>query len=202
MQPFVYEVDEENIEMENRHGLLFVGGFHHTPNVDGIKWFLQNVYSKILAKRKDIPLVICGSNPSEELVKFIDNFKHELHTDNIVLTGYVKDEVLAEYYRHCRMVIAPLRFGAGVKGKVIEAMSFGSPVITTEYGSQGIYNYSQRTEDISGILISSLENFEEVLLQNYDDIMSLKMMSILNKEYIKKHYSKQTAIDFIKTIME
>lgn len=195
MQPFVYEPDIENIKMEKRHGLLFVGGFHHTPNIDAVQWFLQNVYNKIIAKRKDIPFVICGSNPPEDLVKFIDIFKHELHFDDIVLTGYVNDEVLAQYYRHCRMVIAPLRFGGGVKGKVIEAMSFGCPIITTQYGVQGI-------KELSGIASVNLENFGNELLQYYDNIKDLEIMSKLGKSYIKEHYSKQTAIDFVKQIME
>ena len=195
LQPFIYEPDIENIRMEDRHGLLFVGGFNHSPNADAIEWFLQNVYNQIATKHKDIPLVICGSNPPEQLIKFVDIFQHENHIKNIIITGYVKDEVLAEHYRHCRMVIAPLRFGAGVKGKVIEAMSFGCPVITTQYGIQGL-------GENNGIAVSNLENFKNRLLELYDDLETLKVMSKLGKKYIVEHYSKQSAIDFIKIIME
>ena len=88
-----------------------------------IKWFLENVYPNIVKKYPNIVSHIAGSYPPEELVK--------MGNKNIIIEGFVTDEILKELYNNARLVVVPLRYGAGIKGKVIEAMKMGTPVITT-----------------------------------------------------------------------
>src|SRR5699024_6752492 len=97
-----------------RAGLLFVGQFRHQPNVDGMIWFLQTIFAKLLEMNPDVTCTIVGSHPPSSIRSF--------QSENVKITGYVSDQVLAEQYRTTRLVIAPLRFGAGAKGKVVEAM--------------------------------------------------------------------------------
>jgi len=110
--------------------LLFVGGFRHQPNVDGILWFCDKVAP--LLREAEIPFVlkVVGSNPNETVMALAE--------PDIDIVGFVSDETLDALYRESDIVVAPLRYGAGVKGKVVEAMARGAPVVTTEVGAQGI----------------------------------------------------------------
>ncbi len=112
---------------EGRRDLLFVGSMH-TPNTDAILYFAKEVMPDLITKLPDIKFYVVGSNPPKEILA--------LNSDNIVVTGFVKD--LLPYFEKCRIYIAPLRYGAGVKGKIIEAMNYGMPVITTSIGAEGL----------------------------------------------------------------
>lgn len=114
--------------------LLFVGGFGHPPNVDAAVWFCETVMPLLRGRRK-VRLSIAGSRPPKEVIG--------LEQEDVNVLGFVSDERLRSLYREATMAIAPLRYGAGVKGKVIEAMARGLPVVTTSIGAQGIPGASQ-----------------------------------------------------------
>lgn len=110
--------------------LLFVGGFRHQPNIDGIVWFCETVVPLLRAANIGFDLKVVGSNANETIMA--------LATNDIDVLGFVSDETLEALYRETDIVIAPLRYGAGVKGKVVEAVAHGVPVVTTDIGAQGI----------------------------------------------------------------
>jgi GT2 family glycosyltransferase len=110
--------------------LLFVGGFRHRPNVDGILWFVHEVWPRIVASIPGCRLWIAGSSPPAEIM--------ELAGPGIAVTGFLPDEALRELYEAAQVAIVPLRFGGGVKGKVIEALSYGTPLVATSTGMQGL----------------------------------------------------------------
>lgn len=115
---------------KGRSGILFVAGFGHPPNVDAAKWLVQDIMPLVRASMPGVHLWLVGSNPTAEVQR--------LAADDITVTGYVTDEQLLEYYRIARVAIVPLRFGAGVKSKVVEAMNYGLPLVTTPVGAQGL----------------------------------------------------------------
>lgn len=117
-------------EFADRKDLLFVGGFNHAPNYDGILWFLNEVFEHIKQRIPDIRLYIVGSNPPDEL--------KARASDEVIVTGFVTDEELEKYYNDSRVVVVPLRYGAGVKGKVVEALYYQVPIITTSIGAEGL----------------------------------------------------------------
>jgi|GEM_PF-231180 len=117
-------------ELSKRSDILFVAGFGHPPNVDGALWFVREVLPLVREVYPDITLTLAGSKPTEEVLA--------LSSDRIRVTGFVSDEVLESLYRSARVAIAPLRFGGGMKGKVLEAMRYGLPLVTTSVGLQGL----------------------------------------------------------------
>ena len=133
----------------DRKGLIFVGGFSHTPNYVGIKWFLENMWNDVKEKMPDIELYIVGSKTPEDIKLY------EQKDTNIHVLGFLSDEDLNELYNKIRVVIAPLTFGAGVKGKIIESIANGLPVVTTPVGAEGII-------DSDGILMVSSDETEFV----------------------------------------
>jgi glycosyltransferase involved in cell wall biosynthesis len=122
--------DPEELTAQKRSGLFFVGGFNHRPNVSGVLWFVETVLPRLLAVHPDIVFTVAGSHPPESI--------RSLASANVVVTGHVTDEELARHYRAARVAVAPLLFGAGMKGKVVEAMHFGLPIVTTSTGAQGL----------------------------------------------------------------
>ena len=128
LMPNVHDVVPTEKGFDQRKDLLFVGGFNHTPNVDAMIYFCNDIFPKVKEKIPEIKLWIVGSNPSDE-VKALAN-------ESVIVTGWVKDT--KPYLDQSRISIAPLRYGAGMKGKVGEAMSHGLPVITTSVGSEGM----------------------------------------------------------------
>jgi glycosyltransferase involved in cell wall biosynthesis len=113
--------------------LLFVGNFGHLPNVDAAIWLVDEIWPSISKLMPEAKLVIAGSAPPASLRRRVQRSKL-----GITLTGWVSKQRLDALYRESRAVIVPLRFGAGVKHKVVSAVVRGCPVVTTEIGLQGL----------------------------------------------------------------
>ena len=123
-------IDGADSVLAERQGLLFVAGFGHPPNVDAAYWLVEKILPRIRERIPLVPLQLVGSNPTAEV--------EALACDGIRVTGYVDDSALLSLYQSSRVVVAPLRFGAGVKLKVLEAMAHGVPIVTTSVGAQGL----------------------------------------------------------------
>lgn len=124
------------VPFEERNLVTFVGGYNHSPNVDGVLWFASEIWPAVRARLPEAVLAVIGSNAPPSIM--------ELHgRDGITVAGCVSDEELEWYYGRSKTVIAPLRYGAGVKGKVIEAVARGVPVVTTSVGAEGIRDWAE-----------------------------------------------------------
>jgi glycosyltransferase involved in cell wall biosynthesis/SAM-dependent methyltransferase len=111
-----------------RNSALFVGGFAHSPNTDAVLFFCREVLPLVRRVLPDLSVTVVGAHPPKEVV--------ELGRDSVVIAGWVP-EVRPYLESHC-VAIAPLRFGAGMKGKVGEALAAGLPVVTTSVGAEGM----------------------------------------------------------------
>jgi GT2 family glycosyltransferase len=119
-----------NLRRSSSKQVIYVAGFRHPPNVDGLIWFVANVWPQVIAAVPEASLLVVGSFPPLEV--------RALGGPSITIAGYVTDEVLRFMYLSSAVSVVPLRYGAGVKGKVLEALSFGTLVVTTPTGVQGI----------------------------------------------------------------
>lgn len=167
--------------LTNRNGIMFIGGFMHRPNVDAVKWFVEEILPFIMKKLPNIIIYILGSNPP-------DSFP-ALQTENVKICGFVSDEALLEYYKRCRLSIVPLRYGAGIKGKVVEAMANGIPIVTTSVGAEGIDN--------SGgflAIADDAQTFAEKIVTLYEDEVVLCEMVENAYTYIEKYFTPEYAL--------
>jgi O-antigen biosynthesis protein len=114
--------------IERRSELLFVGGFKHAPNADGLLWFVREIWPMVRASVIDAVLTVVGSSAPPEVLALDGR-------EGISICGYVP--TTDPYLDRAALSIAPLRYGAGMKGKVTEAMACGLPVVTTTVGAQG-----------------------------------------------------------------
>jgi len=161
--------------------IMFVGGFSHYPNVDGVLWFVEEVFPLILEKRPDIHFHIIGSKPPEEIIS-LD--KHP----NIHVVGYVTDDELRNYYELSRIAVVPLRFGAGVKGKVVEALYQQIPIVTTSVGAEGLKEAERYM-----IVADEARQFAIEVLSLYDDEERLQLLSEGGRRYCSKYFSREAA---------
>lgn len=110
-----------------RHSLVFVGNFRHHPNIDAIGWFVEEVMPLVRADVPGVSLAIAGGHAPRHV--------RALASDDIAVLGWLPD--VRELYNSARVAVAPLRYGAGMKGKIGEALSYGVPVVTTPVGAEG-----------------------------------------------------------------
>ncbi|MEQ7050306.1 glycosyltransferase [Paenibacillaceae sp. P-4] len=178
---FIYPTRYEHAsEFENRKHLLFVGGFNHKPNHDGVMWFINQIWPKIKEVHADIKFYIVGSNPPDDI--------KSLQSDDIIVTGYVTDEQLTNYYNICRVVVVPLRFGAGVKGKVVEAMYHQVPTVTTTIGAEGL-----EAVETSLRITDNEDMFAAATIDVYSDISKWNELSENSGRYIEEHFTEKAA---------
>lgn len=180
---YVYEEFLENLNKDfaKREGLLFVGGFAHPPNADAVLWFAKEVFPRI---RETLPVnfYVVGSKVTDEIKEL------EQPGNGIIVKGFVSEEELSELYRNCRIVVVPLRYGAGVKGKVVEAIYNGAPIVTTSVGSEGIPG----VEDVLVVKDAPAE-FADAVVTLYQNEAELLRLSEKTQEYIKDHFSVDAA---------
>ena len=113
--------------------LLFVGNFEHLPNLDAALWLLDELWPRIRERLGEAHLTIAGARPPASLIQRV----HACSGD-VTLTGWISEQRLQELYQCSRIVVVPLRFGAGVKHKVVAAIMQGCPIVTTDVGLQGL----------------------------------------------------------------
>ena len=159
-------------------------GSGHTPNIDGVLWFYNEVYPTIINKFPDIIWYIIGSNENDIIKR--------LESKNIKIQGYLSDEKLSLLYQKCRIAIAPLRFGAGVKGKIVEAAYNQIPIITTSIGAEGLDN----TTD-AFIAEDDPVKMSNIICELYTNFSKLKIMSDSGKQFIENFFSKNKAKEII-----
>lgn len=178
---YIYETLPSDIQKDfsQRKDLIFVGGFGHPPNTDAVLWFAKDVYPKIRKKYPDIKWHIVGGKVPEEIIK--------LQSEHIIVHGFVSDENLERLYRECRLAVVPLRYGAGVKGKVIEAAYYQIPLVTTTIGGEGIpHENCFAIED-------DAERMAELIIELYNDFGKLEAMSESGKYLIQNNYTLDAA---------
>ena len=181
---YIYENQYKNIEknFSKREGLIFVGGMHDT-NIDAVNWFSKEVYPLILDKYPDMIWYIATNNIYE--IKNIES-------KNIKILYKLSDEELHLYYQKARIAIAPLRFGAGVKGKVVEAAYNQIPMVTTSIGAEGLDKSIG-----SFVIVDSSEKMAEIICELYLDFPKLKKMSRSGKLLIYRYFSKKLAKEIL-----
>ncbi len=125
----VHDVIDEVPGPSDRANLLFVGGFQHPPNIDAVRYFAEAMWPNFRERYPEAKCFIIGSRMPKSLKDFGESAGLEM-------LGFVED--LVPYLQSCRVSISPLRYGAGVKGKVNQALSYGLPVVATSLSVEGM----------------------------------------------------------------
>lgn len=173
--PTIHALASRGKSFNEREGLLFIGNFNHQPNSDGIHYFMRDIFPRICVEIPQIRLYIVGSNCTDEIRAY--------DSEHVIVAGYVPN--VATFFEGCRVFIAPLRFGAGMKGKIGQAFSFGLPTVTTAIGAEGIGVRHGR----EALIADDPQAFAVEVITLYKDQRMWQTLSDNCYQYIGEHYS-------------
>jgi hypothetical protein len=171
---------------ERSKSAVFIGGYNHYPNVDAAKFVAHEIWPRVRLQDPEIELVIAGSNMPAEV--------KNLETQGIKTIGFVDD--LTGFFESARISLAPLRYGAGQKGKVLSSLSHDLPVICTPIAAEGIFSTMS-----SGIVISeNADDFADKVVYAANDESLWKMLSQEARSFA---LTRETSLlnDRLKTIL-
>ena len=163
-----------------RDGLLFVGGFRHPPNVDAVLWFAREVLPRIRAMRPTLEFHCVGGDVPHEIARLAE-------LPGIRIHGHVPD--LQPLLDGARVSIAPLRYGAGVKGKVNQAMAHGLPVVATTAAVEGMH--LRDGEDV--LVADDAAAFADSVLRLHGDEALWARLSANGRDNVARHFSLDAA---------
>ena len=162
-----------------RRDWLFIGGFQHRPNIDAVMFFLQEIYPLVSERLQDAKFYIIGDKVPPEIAA--------LATQRIIVAGLQRD--VRPFFNSVRLSVAPLRFGAGIKGKINQSMAFGVPVVATSLAVEGMGLIDH--EDV--LVADDPDDFARTIVELYE---SEELWNRLSKNGIKQTralYSTDTA---------
>jgi GT2 family glycosyltransferase/glycosyltransferase involved in cell wall biosynthesis len=160
-----------------RSDLMYIGGYGHPPNVDAVEYFVDAIWPKVSGKLPGVRFLIVGSNPPDAW--------QSRQWDGVELVGYAKD--LDTYLEHCRLSVVPLRYGAGIKGKIVTSMAGGLPVVTTRIGAEGI----GLEDGITALIADDPDEFAERVVALYTDTSLWYRLSENGMDFVAKRFSTE-----------
>lgn len=174
--PNVHAIEPFVAPPEDRSGIIFVGGFEHPPNAGAALRLVKEVMPVVWRKLGDVHVTIVGPNPPPEV--------QALAAPLIEVTGWVED--LGPLLDSARLMVAPLRYGAGLKGKVTQALAFGLPVVTTPIGAEGI-----ESPDKCILIAEDSQALAAHVIRAYGDDELWRCLSRGGQAFIAEHCSRE-----------
>jgi glycosyltransferase involved in cell wall biosynthesis len=172
ISPFSFIDNNSILKDKDEDMLLFVGSFSWYPNISAIDWFLDKCWPLIMKNRPSTKLLLVGSGSD----KYIKSKKHFYR--NVEATGFV--DKVSPFYERASLFILPMQTGAGIKIKLLEAISYGMPIISTKKGIEGI----------SEIVDDNKDGANFYMLAETPEEFSTKIAYILNNKILLKEISK------------
>jgi GT2 family glycosyltransferase len=163
-----------------RRDLVFVGGFRHPPNIDAVRWFVHEVFPLVRRRLPDIRFHCIGSHAPAAIEALAT-------LPGVIIHGHVPD--ITPYMDGCRIAVAPLRYGAGVKGKVNLSMAHGQPVVATRCAAEGMH----LVDGHDVLLADTAEAFAAAILRLHDDATLWNALSANGLDNVARHFSIDAA---------
>ncbi|CAM9240368.1 unnamed protein product, partial [Ectocarpus fasciculatus] len=164
---------------QNREHFCMIGNFRHAPNMDAVRWMKEALWAPIRARLPRARLHVFGSYPPREAMAL------SAPEDGFIVKGPVKDHF--KMLRKHRVNLAPLRFGAGIKGKISDGWWSGTPVVTTPVGAEGMHG----GELFGGIVADSAEGLVDAAVRLYSDEEQWRTAHALGARLMDRLYSEQ-----------
>lgn len=170
-----------------RAGLVFLAGFRHAPNLDAARFLLDKLMPLVRARLPDVVLTLVGDSPPEWLKERADQ--------QTVVTGYVPD--LQPYLQGARVALAPITWGAGIKGKICQAMVSGAPNVATGMAAEGM----DLVDGQDVLLADSPEEFAQAVVRAYEDQELWNRLSEGGRRWVGARHSKAVVAERLNTVM-
>ena len=178
---------EEPPGFDDRHQVLFIGAFAHSPNVDAVIYFVLEVLPLIVTRLPELEFVIVGSRPPEEV--------RALSGKNVEILGYVPD--IKPIFDRARVAVAPLRFGAGVKGKVNQTMAYGIPNVVSTIAAEGMH----LTHEHDAMIADQPASFADAVVRLWTSRPLWERISVNGRVNVGEHFSVESASRHIEELL-
>jgi len=166
---------------------MFVGGFRHPPNADAAVYFVAEIFPLIRRRLPGVKFHLLGSRAPEAVLK--------LACGDVLVHGYVRD--IAPYFNGCRLSVAPLRYGAGVKGKVIQSLCCGLPTV----GTPAAYEGMELADGRDMLEAATPEDFADAVAKLYSDKALWEKISANGLEAAGRLYSVEAALEKFRALL-
>jgi len=191
--PFVFNEDQlaqNNPIYDQRQNFISIGNFRHPPNWDCVLWLKQQIWPLIRKQLPKAELLICGAYPPPKATDLHDT------KSGFLVKGWVDDAI--HEMQSARVCLAPLRFGAGIKGKLAEAMLCGTPSVTTDIGIEGM-----ETElTWSGIVANEAQTIADAAVKLYQQANTWQTASDLGVKNAKALFEQVKHFDMLSNRMD
>ncbi len=176
----IHEVNGSAAGFGERSDLYFVGGYQHPPNIDAARWFVESIWPLVRERLPEVRFHLVGSKATDEVRALGE-------AEGVTFHGFV--ERLDPFLDRCRLSVAPLRYGAGVKGKVNQAMAHGQPVVATPAAVEGL-----NAVDGQDVLVAEdAASFADAVVRLYGDEALWNRLSENGLENVHRHFSREAA---------
>ncbi|HEV7893700.1 MAG TPA: glycosyltransferase [Pyrinomonadaceae bacterium] len=173
--PTIHPRRERGLPFEKREHILFVGNFRHRPNADAVHFYAREVLPRVRESLPNVELLLVGDNAPEEFAEY--------EGAGVRVLGYVPD--IEPVFARARVSAAPLRFGAGINGKIGEALAHGLPVVTTNIGAAGL----ALRDGEEALIADSPEDLAAATVRLYTDAALWRRLSEKGYEHVERHFS-------------
>lgn len=197
LEPTESSVIEELPTFEERKDFIFIGNFLHEPNWNAVQYLKETIWALIKKRLPEAVLKVYGAYPSQKVLQLHNN------KEGFLIMGRAIDA--KEVVKQARVVLAPLRFGAGIKGKLLEAMQCGTPSVTTTIGSESMYG----NLPWNGFITDDVADFVDRAVQLYQDKTiwhkaQQNGLEIINQRYFKGLFEAdfRTKIEFLRSNLQ
>ena len=186
--PTIHPLQDRGKSFDEREGLVFIGNYLHRPNVDAVHYFMREVYPAVRKTLPGVRLFIVGDNAPPEFAEYA--------SDEVTVTGYLGD--VGPLFESCRIFIAPLRFGSGIKGKIGQALSYGLPVVTTSVGAEGMSLENRR----EALIANEANEFAAGVIDIYNDGALWQQLSDNGYRHVARHFAPEVVEEKIRAAID
>lgn len=188
--PWLVELPETVPSYSQRKDIAFLGGFGHPPNKEAVEFFVREVMPLLRQQLPDVCFLVYGSNMPKEL------FDVEKNDDRVLVKGWVAD--VSEVYDTCRIFVAPLLSGAGLKGKVVDALAHGVPTILSPVAAEGI----GLRDGLETRIVREPEEWVDAIVDLYKSQKTWSAMSAAARQFAKTEYGTEKGKQLMRKAME
>ncbi|WP_159017238.1 glycosyltransferase [Cognatiluteimonas profundi] len=183
----LHRISGPGLPFADRRDLVFVGGFRHPPNTDAVSWFANDVFPLVRERLPEVQFHCIGSDITPSIQALGAR-------DGIHVHGHVPD--IDPYMDGCRIAIAPLRYGAGVKGKINLSMAHGQPVVATSCAVEGMH----LRDGVDVLVADDAGSFAAQIVRLHEDPALWRQLSVAGLENVSRHFSIDSARDTVRTL--
>lgn len=178
----------EGESFEARRDVLFIGGYMHAPNVDAVLYFTREILPVLRERIPNLRFIALGSNPPAAI--------RALASEYIEVPGFQQD--IARYFNTCRLMIAPLRYGAGIKGKIATSLSYGLPVVASSIAVEGMFLRDQ--EEV--LVADAPADFIAAVIKLYHDKALWGRLAAAGRRALRERYSSEVLQSALAAVVE